>query len=178
MTRPTRPGLLVSRGGSFLASAEVVLVGDSVCAGECVAAFGVGGDGVGAGAGDDDPAAIVEDWGAGAGDGASGVGADGGELSAAEFVLASRGPTALLRGGGGRKDGVRWFDEGGSVCAVGAEHVRSGPRAPRHGDEVVWNRRSFELTRGEPGKRVKTGPDHPRRGPNGRSNDRFVRKAG
>lgn len=68
--------------------------------------------------------------------------------------------------------------KGGSVCAVGAEHVRSGPRAPRHGDEVVWNRRSFELTRGEPGKRVKTGPDHPRRGPNGRSNDRFVRKAG
>jgi hypothetical protein len=40
------------------------------------------------------------------------VGADGGELSAAEFVLASRGPTALLRGGGGRKDGVRWFDPG------------------------------------------------------------------
>jgi hypothetical protein len=93
-------------GGDVGEPAAVVLVGRGVCSAECIAAGGVGGDGVGAGAGagGDDPAAVVADWCAGAGDGASGVGAEGRELSAAGFALASSETSSLLRGGGPRQD--------------------------------------------------------------------------
>jgi len=84
------------RGNDAGQSTAVVLCGAGLRAGGRVAAAGATGNGVGAGASGDDPAAAVEDWGADPDHGAPGRGVAGVEFSAAGAVRASLGATALL----------------------------------------------------------------------------------
>ena len=94
-----------------------------VCAGERVAGDRFARHGDGAGAGDDDSVAAVEDWGAGTDHGAESAGATGAELSLASLVLESCRATTLLAGGAEGKKRNRWFDEGGQQEALWPRHA-------------------------------------------------------